>query len=153
MRTTQFTFFVILILLTSVLAIIIIGENKYFAKEQSLPGPVEEIISSSSVEEESAVIALANDQTEYQDSVKLIFITWQQQILQQSISREDAAQQIREQLLSLADIPSEMQNVHLQLVLALTKDISGARAEANQIIQSISENEDWLQDSLIKFMQ
>lgn len=141
MRKTKFTFFLILIFLTAALVFIIVGESsKYRPSDQSgLLDTVE--IDENSLSQQQLML-------NYKRTVENIFYNWQQQILQQSVSRDDAVLQIREQLLSLKSIPRVWQNLHLYLIMALTSDLNGQWQEAKELYQKMQTDFLWLRDEL-----
>jgi hypothetical protein len=86
--------------------------------------------------------------TDYQRSVEDILLSWQQQILQQSVTRDEAIRQIREDLLGLEGVPLSWRDLHLNLILALTKDMNGQWAEAQQRYEELEASYQWLRASL-----
>jgi hypothetical protein len=134
MRKTKFAFFIILLFLTAVLVVIIVGESNRFAVDSEVltmaPGDRIDLL------------------TDYQRSVEDILLSWQQQILQQSVTRDEAIRQIREDLLGLEGVPLSWRDLHLNLILALTKDMNGQWAEAQQRYEELEASYQWLRASL-----
>jgi len=137
MRKTKFAFFSVLLLLTAVLIVIIVGESDRF------------IGSSDLVLENQPKVDLV---TSYQESVEKILLSWQQQILQQTMTRSEAVRQIREDLLNLEAVPSNWRDLHWNLVLAMTKDMNGQIAEANQMYEELRTSYQWLRAELEYFL-
>ena len=60
------------------------------------------------------------------------------------MTSEDAILEIREKVLSFSSVPVEMQDLHWQLLRALTKDLDGYQTEAKQIYQQVLLGHNWL---------
>jgi hypothetical protein len=137
MRKTKYTFFIILVFLTAVLFFIIIGEDtKYQTNNMSY----EDLVVKNEVYDKANLV------NRYQIAVVDIFNEYQQQILQQSIKRDDAVLQIRERILAIAKIPVELQAIHLKMVVALSRDLNGFTDEAILSYQELQFDYEWLFD-------
>ena len=136
MRKTKLTFFLILVILTSVLLFIIIGEDKQYDD----PADMSVLIIEDDVLEFDKVDMITN----YQNSLSSILYNYQQLILQQSISREDAIAEIREKVLAIIHIPAELQLLHLQVIIAFSRDLTGYKDEAMVVYKQLQTEYDWL---------
>ena len=136
MRKTRFTFFIILVILTAVLVFIIVGESSNYGQSSER----------SSIQTRTSTPKLDRLQmiASYQNVVGDILYEYQQQILQQSITREDAVKEIREKVLAIAQIPVELQDLHLRLVIALSRDLNGYAGEASKIYNELQSEYSWL---------
>jgi hypothetical protein len=151
MRATQFTFFMILILLTTFLIVIIVGESNFF--NNNTPQEIVELVELPQIEEEQLPVqSLVSTDEEYQSSVIHIIDQGQESVLNNTNTRPQALLQMREQLLSLDVIPESMQDIHLQLVLVLTKDISVLADNFSDLYQNIIFENNWLANTLTLFL-
>jgi len=136
MRKTRFTFFIILVVLTAVLVFIIIGEGETYNDPTNMSILIEDDTLGRLDKEDMTV--------KYQNTLSDILYEYQQQILQQSISRENAVLEIRERVLEIAQIPTDLQSLHLRLVIALSRDLNGYIEEASTVYVSLQAEYDWL---------
>jgi len=136
MRKTKFTFFIILVILTAVLIFIVIGEDEQYDSSAS--------VSQSVMNQDVQKIDKLDMMDNYQNALSDILYEYQQMILQQSISRDDAVVEIRENVLAISQIPTELQNLHLTIVFALSRDLSGYRDEAATAYRELQSEYKWL---------
>jgi len=136
MRQTKFIFFLILVILTGALIFIILGGSR---KDQIKTSNNDVISNLPSPE----VLV-----TNYQAAVGAIFDEARGVVLQQSMTRQDAVNAIREKLLALSGVPKDWQQVHFQLVVALSKDFSGQIEEAKKMYLELEQEAQWLASSL-----
>lgn len=146
MRKTKFTFFIILVILTAVLIFIIIGEDKQYDDSLAVPGDSGQAVDMSvlNVEEDVLIFDRAAMINNYQNTLSDILYEYQQLILQQSISREDAVLEIRERVLAIVQIPTELQPLHLRMIIAFSRDLSGYTDEAAAVYKELQTEYDWL---------
>ncbi|MFW0862282.1 MAG: hypothetical protein ACKKL6_01725 [Candidatus Komeilibacteria bacterium] len=135
MRHTKFTFFIILVVLTAVLVFIIIGEDDSYNDPANM---------SVSLPEDKVVLSSEEMVAAYQNELSDILYEYQQEILQQSLTREDAVKEMREKVLSIAQIPKDMQDLHLKLVLAFSRDLNGYLDEAVSVYKELQSEYTWL---------
>jgi len=92
-------------------------------------------------------------ETKYQNLLSDILYNYQQNIAQQSMTREQAIAEIREQVLAIAQIPTDMQQLHLNLVIALSRDLSGYVDEATKVYSELQAEYNWLYSRFNFLMQ
>lgn len=138
MRQTKVIFFLILVVITGALIYVIVSEDQ----------------SSNTVATDSPVVPANNLPSAeeliktYQVTVEKIFADAREALVQQTTPRPSAVTAIREQLLALNTVPKDLQNVHFQLVIALSKDINGQLEEAKKMYQELEKQAQWLSSSL-----
>jgi len=135
MRHTKLTFFIILVVITAVLVFIIIGEDDSYDD----PANMTVSLSDNKVELSSEEMVAT-----YQNELSDILYKYQQEILQQSLTRDDAIKEMREKILSIAQIPKDMQDLHLKLVLAFSRDLNGYIDEAKLAYKELQTEYTWL---------
>lgn len=139
MRQTKFTFFIILIVLILVLVFIIVGENDSYNDPANVSIDVSEDVP------ESKIILSSDEMLElYQNELSDFLYEYQQEVLQQSMTRENAIQAMREKLLDIVQIPKDMQDLHLKLVLAFSRDLNGYIDEAILMYKELENQYAWL---------